>query len=180
MKKLLTVIALALSSTLAYADSDKLAVPGHPKWKAECGSCHIAFPPGLLTAENWQQMMGELDKHFGANAVLPPQDNKEILNFLQRHASKNDKHSAKSTRISETPWFTREHRKVSQSTWADPAVKSRSNCTACHKDGERGDWSERGISMPGGRQMNERSGYKSSGKHDEEKEHSRKEKHDND
>lgn len=148
--KLLTALILVLGSSLAYADSGKLSVPDNPKWKAECGSCHIAYPPQLLTKGDWQQMMGGLDKHFGANAALDVRDSQEILDFLQRYAGSGGKYSTPSMRISDTPWFTREHREVSKNAWSDPAVKSRSNCTACHVDAEHGDWSERGVRMPAG------------------------------
>lgn len=156
--KWLTALALVFGSTMAYADSDRLSVPNHPKWKEECSSCHIAYPPQLLTAENWQQMMRGLDKHFGANATLDSKTNKEILDFLQRHAGAGARNSAASLRISDTPWFNREHRKVSKNNWSDPVVKTRSNCTACHVNAERGDWSERGIRMPGGGQKWEERG----------------------
>lgn len=148
--KWFAAFALILGSTMAHADGGKFSVPNNPKWKEECGSCHIAYPPQLLTGENWQRLMGGLDKHFEANAMLNPKDNQEILDFLQRHAGRSGKNSASSLRISDTPWFTREHREVSNNTWYDPAVKSRANCTACHVNAERGDWSERGVKIPGG------------------------------
>ena len=150
MKWLATLVVLILGNTMAYADGGKYSVPDNPKWKTECGSCHIAFPPQLLTAGDWQRLMGGLDKHFDANAVLDPKDNKEILDFLQRHAGDGKRNSAPSLRISDTPWFSREHREILNDTWSDPAVKSRSNCTACHINAERGDWSERGVRMPKG------------------------------
>lgn len=145
------LLALVLGSTKAFADSDRFSVPNHPSWKDECGSCHIAYPPQLLTAENWKQVMSGLDKHFGANATVDTATNKDILGFLERHAATGARNSAPSMRISDTPWFTRKHREVSRVDWLDPSVKSRSNCTACHINAERGDWSERGIRMPGGR-----------------------------
>jgi hypothetical protein len=147
--KRLALLLLVLGMNQAYADGGKLAVPDHAKWKEECGSCHIAYPPKLLTAANWQQMMGGLDKHFGANAELDAMDNREILDFLRRYAGSGERHSAASLRISDTPWFKREHRHISQKEWIHPEVKSRSNCTACHQDIARGTWSERSISIPG-------------------------------
>lgn len=141
---------LISSCTMAYADDVNFTVPHNEKWKEECGSCHIAYPPQLLTGKNWQQMMGSLDKHFGANASLDVADSKDILSFLQRYAGSGDKHSATSLRISDTPWFTREHREVSNNVWSDQAVRSRANCTACHINAERGNWSEEGVRMPGG------------------------------
>ena len=151
--KWFTAFILVFASTMAFADGGRLSVPANPKWKTECGSCHIAYPPQLLTGENWQRLMGGLDKHFGANAALDANENKEILGFLQQYAGSGDKRSAASLRVSDTPWFTREHRKVSNKIWTE--VKSRSNCTACHVNAERGDWSERGIRMPGGQRWDD-------------------------
>lgn len=143
-------LTLVLSSAMACAEGERLIIPDHPKWKEECGSCHVAYPPQLLTAGNWQRLMGELDKHFGVNAALDPKDNQEIFNFLKDNAGSawDGMSSESGLRVSDTTWFTRKHRRVSNKIWFDPAVKSRSNCTACHVDAERGDWSERGIRIP--------------------------------
>jgi len=147
--KWFTALVFVFASTVVYADGVKLSGPTQPQWKSECSGCHIAYPPQLLTAGNWQQLMGGLDKHFGANATMAPNDSKAIQDFLQRNAGSGDKHSASSLRISDTTWFKREHREVSNKTWANPAVKNRSNCTACHVNAERGDWSEDGVRLPG-------------------------------
>lgn len=135
----------------AYADGGRFSVPANATWKEECGSCHIAYPPQLLSKQNWQQMMGRLDKHFGTDASLEPKERREIAGFLQRYGSDRRRREAATLRISDTQWFIREHHEVSRSAWNNPAVKSRSNCTACHVNAERGDWSERGIRVPGGR-----------------------------
>jgi len=150
MKTFIAILLIALSSS-ALADGHKLAVPGNPKWQAECGSCHMAYPPQLLTAENWRQMMQGLDRHFGANATLDAKENAEILAFLEPYAARDQKYSASTQRISDTAWFQRKHREVSNSVWSHAKVKSRANCTACHVTAERGDWSERSIRMPDGR-----------------------------
>ncbi|MBI1175418.1 MAG: cytochrome C [Sideroxydans sp.] len=150
MKWIAGMMLVALAGT-AYADGGKLVVPGNATWQEECGSCHIAYPPQLLDKQGWQQLMSGLDKHFGTDATLEPEAQREISGFLQRYAASSGRHSASSARISDTSWFIREHREVSGSTWVNPEVRSRSNCTACHVSAERGDWSERGIRVPGGR-----------------------------
>lgn len=142
---------LALLAGMAYADGGRLSVPANATWKEECGSCHIAYPPQLLNKQSWRQLMSGLDRHFGSNASLEPKQQQEISGFLQRYGSDNERRAATSLRISDTQWFVREHREISRSTWSDPAVNSRSNCTACHVNAERGDWSERSIRVPGGR-----------------------------
>ena len=148
--KCVTLWMLVFCSAMAHADGGRLAAPKDPKWKAECGSCHIAYPPGLLSKDNWQRLMGGLDKHFGVNAVMDANDNKLILNFLQKNAGNGNKFSTSSLRISETPWFTHEHNEISTIVWSDSRVKSRSNCTACHVNAEHGEWSEHGVRMPAG------------------------------
>ena len=150
MKSFIAIFLIALSSS-ALADSHKLAVPGNSKWQTECGSCHMAYPPQLLTAENWRQMMKGLDRHFGANATLDAKEGVEILAFLERYAARDQRYSANTLRITDTAWFQREHREVSNSVWTHAKVKSRANCTACHATAERGDWSEHSIRMPDGR-----------------------------
>lgn len=150
MKSFIAILLIALSSS-ALADNHKLAVPGNPLWQTECGSCHLAYPPQLLTAANWRQMMKGLDRHFGANATLDANENAGILAFLERYAARDQRYSANTQRITDTAWFQREHREVSNSVWSHAKVKSRANCTACHVTAERGDWSEHSIRMPDGR-----------------------------
>lgn len=130
--KRVAVLILVLGMNFAHADTVKPKVADYTKWQEECGSCHVAYPPHMLNADNWQLLMGSLNKHFGANAALEPGDNKKILGFLQRHAGAGERYSATSLRISDTPWFKREHRSISEKEWINPQVKSRSNCSACH------------------------------------------------
>ncbi|MDZ4201246.1 MAG: diheme cytochrome c [Gallionella sp.] len=150
MKWLVSILCTIFLAHPAYADGDKMRVPDNAKLKEECGSCHVVYPPKLLAAADWQRLMSGLDKHFGANAELDAGDNKVLLDFLQRHAGNVAKHGAASMRISDTPWFKREHAGLSAKAWSHPQVKRSANCTACHVNAERGDWSERGIRMPGG------------------------------
>jgi nitrate/TMAO reductase-like tetraheme cytochrome c subunit len=130
--KRLVVLLLVLGMNQAYAGSNQQPVSNNAKWKEECGSCHVAYPPQLMSAENWERLMGSLNKHFGANAVLDPNENKRILGFLERNAGSGDRYSSASLRISDTPWFKREHHVIAPKEWTNQDVKSRSNCTACH------------------------------------------------
>ncbi|MHB9119452.1 MAG: diheme cytochrome c [Burkholderiales bacterium] len=149
-----TLIALILAAFAASAVADggyRLSAPDHPKWKAECGSCHLAYPAQFLTADNWRRLMGGLDRHFGVNATLTPQENTEILAYLERYSARASSHGAKTLRISDTPWFQREHRGITNTIWSQKFVNSRSNCMACHTAADRGNWSEDSIRLPGGR-----------------------------
>src|SRR3989338_755422 len=79
------------------------------KFQQECSSCHIAYSPGLLPAESWRKMMAGLGKHFGSDASLTDQENKEITTFLVNNASNRWSASTAPLRISETAWFKRKH-----------------------------------------------------------------------
>ncbi|HEU0188775.1 MAG TPA: diheme cytochrome c [Gallionella sp.] len=120
------------------------------KFQKECSDCHIAYPPGLMSAESWRKVMAGLGKHFGTDASLSAQDNKEITDFLVNNASNRWSAPTAPLRISEAAWFKREHNssEINPGVWKNPKVKSPANCAACHPQAERGDFNEHSIRMP--------------------------------
>ena len=120
------------------------------KWQQECASCHMAFPPGLLPAASWTKMMGGLDMHFGVDASITPAETTEITNFLTKNASNRWTANTAPLRITESAWFKAKHnsREVAPDVWKRAAIKSPSNCVACHKDADKGDFSESNIRIP--------------------------------
>lgn len=156
------LITLLLLSAFGFADGhgDKYAgenrgKPLQPaqlnaKWQQECGSCHLAYSPGLLPAESWRKVMAGLDKHFGADATLTPAENREITAFLVEHASNRWRAPSAPLRISETRWFRHKHdgHEISPDVWKRPAVKSPANCLACHPGAERADFDEHRVRIP--------------------------------
>lgn len=141
------VLALALPVRIAGADG-KLYTAQNEKWKAECGSCHVAYPPQLLPASSWQALMSGLDKHFGTDASLDPNSAAEIGTFLGRHAQKKRPSGKPVLRITESRWFNQAHDEVPTSLWQDPKVKSPANCSACHTRADNGDYRERTLRLP--------------------------------
>ncbi len=125
-------------------------VQTNAKFQQECSTCHLAYSPGLLPAESWRKMMVGLDKHFGSDASLTDQENKEITTFLVNNASNRWSAPTAPLRITETAWFKHKHdgREISPAVWKNPLVKSPANCAACHPQADRGDFSERNIKMP--------------------------------
>ena len=119
-----------------------LATPPNERWKAECGSCHIAYPPPLLPADGWKRLMAGLDKHFGTDASLDPATAAEIGAYLERYAgsARRTRAAPGSLRITETAWFRHEHDEV--------PMKSAANCAACHTAAEQGDFRKRNIRIP--------------------------------
>ena len=159
--RILAAIVIALASLQAAADAPRFAADD-PRWRAECGSCHTAFPPALMTAPAWRQVMGALDRHYGTDASIDAKVASEIGAFLERNAGDGRRAApavVASTatggvvapslpRITGSAWFAKEHRKVPASTIARPDVGSLANCAACHTAADRGDFSERALRVP--------------------------------
>lgn len=129
-----------------------------PVYKEECASCHVAYPPGLLSAASWRAVMAGLDRHFGSDASLDAAKAKEISQFLEANAARKSKYAAVDAqgkpllRMTETDWFLREHRDghdgLSRAVWSLPTVKSPANCAACHRGAEQGSYAESEIRLP--------------------------------
>jgi mono/diheme cytochrome c family protein len=137
----LAVVLPITALPAAQADRDVFDVTS-PLYCEECGSCHVAYPPGLLPKASWQAIMTGLHKHFGTDATLDPQAAKEVQAYLESHAGRRRARGKPPLRITETPWFRDEHDEVPASTWKSPAVKSAANCGACHTRADDGDYSE--------------------------------------
>jgi ABC-type Zn2+ transport system substrate-binding protein/surface adhesin len=59
-----------------------LSDPQYALYKAECGDCHMAYPPSMLPASSWRAMMGNLEDHFGNNAELDAATASRVTAFL--------------------------------------------------------------------------------------------------
>jgi hypothetical protein len=120
------------------------------KWQTECSACHMAYPPGMLPAASWKEMMGTLDKHFGSDASLDEATVAEILPFLEQNAAPERAVSLDKPvlRITETAWFTRQHDEISTATWKRDSIKSASNCMACHTGADKGNFDEDSVRIP--------------------------------
>jgi nitrate/TMAO reductase-like tetraheme cytochrome c subunit len=141
--KWISVSALLLICASAFASPDKtlISAPDNATYKEECGSCHMAYPPKFLIADDWRRVMDGLDKHFGQDASLNAQDRQTILDYLRSNASSNTRwRSADSSRITDTKWFKEKHHEMSGKVYSSNTIKSASNCTACHAQAERGLW----------------------------------------
>ena len=154
----------ATSALLAgsHEGKGKSALPpvANAKWQSECSACHMAYHPGFLPERSWHKMMAGLDQHFGENASLDPQTAKEITDFLVANSADRGENrrsariarsipaSATLLRISETPYFVRKHDEIVAQTWKRKSIGSAANCGACHKTADKGDFSERNVSIP--------------------------------
>lgn len=145
-------ISLLLTSNLVQAEQSRFNV-NHTKYQQECSSCHIAFPPQLLSPASWRAVIDGLGKHFGTDASLDKPDKGEILRFLESNAGKSSssRDGKPALRISETRWFVREHsEELPPGIWKHPSIKTPANCAACHTGAAGGDFSERNLRLPKG------------------------------
>jgi cytochrome c553 len=149
MKRLI-IFCTALAALPAGADTNRKATPTNPEYVAECGSCHVAFPPGLLGKTDWRKTMARLDRHFGTDASLDGKTGENILAYLENHAGRYGRSlGSAEPRITTTSWFKREHDEVPARVWKDARVKSAANCAACHQSADQGRYGEREIYLPG-------------------------------
>lgn len=132
----------------ARADEMRMAA-ADPTFKKECGACHMPFQPGFLPKRSWEAVMGGLKDHFGENAELDAATTEAITQYLVANAADARDPAprilrgvdAKATplRITETPWWRREHEKeVRPEAFLNPKVGSKANCVACHAGADKG------------------------------------------
>lgn len=176
MKKVVLALFLGVTlgcSSILFADDDEHGEKHHkeqPKagmtvtdatYLKECGSCHFAYQPDLLPSKSWENIIGSLDKHFGENAELTEDKQKMVLTYLSSHAAEHStswyavkfmkslKTGTIPAKISEVPYFVKEHREVPKKLIADNAdVKSLSFCNKCHTDADVGGYREGKINIP--------------------------------
>lgn len=95
--------------------------------------------------------MSTLPKHYGVDASIDDTALlKEISGWLQTNGGtyKRAREITPSNRMTDSAWFARKHREVAPDVWKRAAIKSASNCIACHSGAEHGDFNERAIHIP--------------------------------
>ncbi len=129
----------------------------------ECGACHFAYPPGLLTEESWKKLLDPtaLEDHFGENAELDD----EVLANIQGYVFSNsaDKSYYKRARkiarsvegmtaplrITNVPYIKRKHHELTEAMVAqNNDVRSLSNCNACHTKAEQAIFDNDTVKVP--------------------------------
>ena len=149
-----TLLLLPLFMNCQFALADRIATPSNALYQEECASCHMAYPPQMLDAKSWRELMKGLPKHFGTDASLDEKRRLTIADFLEQHAGGRktgvtaDAQGKPLLRISETAYFVRKHREVAQTTFQRASIKSAANCTACHAGAADGNYSEHAVRIP--------------------------------
>ena len=121
-----------------------------PHWKtyaAECGSCHLAYPPSLLPVRSWRALLGGLDDHFGQNAELDAATRAQLERFLMENAGR-EVAGPTPLRITSLRWWRHEHDELDPSVFRRKAVISPANCGACHPGAKDGAFGEHAVKVP--------------------------------
>ena len=151
MKKTILIAAsLLLAASTTFAAKMTMPTDAPASYEAECASCHMAYPPALLSEQSWKNVMSSLSKHFGTDASVDAKTQAEITSWLIMNAATRQKYSetAPENRITKTSWFIRKHDEVRPDVWKRAGIKSPANCGACHIDAAKGVFSENNIRIP--------------------------------
>ena len=131
------------------------------QYRQECGGCHFAYQPGLLPKRSWERVMTNLADHFGTNATLEADTTARLRRYLEANAAdrvyagrsrgiSNSLHGAAPLRITDTPYFRRQHEELPPRAVRDnPKVGSFSRCDACHTRAGEGIYNEHTVRIPG-------------------------------
>ena len=137
-RRFVLLFAVALSPFATARDNVWEPGEENATWRAECGACHIAFPPALLSAGDWGEIMSRLDQHFGTDASLDASTRQEISDYLKRNGASNRLfgNSEELPRITSSDRFVNKHRGAIR-LWRKGQIKTLTDCVSCHKDSDR-------------------------------------------
>ncbi len=144
----LAIAALVLISTVAVRAEERYKSILDENVTKECGACHMAFQPQMLPQKSWRKIIAGLTDHFGEDASLSAKKAAAIEKYYVANAADSGwrggsfmrglSDESAPLRITETPYWVRQHRRFSERIWKDPRVKIKSNCVACHRQASMG------------------------------------------
>ena len=116
---------------------------------SECASCHTLYPPNLLPKKSWQLIMSDLENHFGDDASIDEESNKQILAFLLNNSAEvstseaswnflNSIDNKDIIALSDTTYWKNTHKDIPKEFYENENIKTKANCKACHSDIEKG------------------------------------------
>ena len=131
----------------------------NPTYKKTCGECHFPYPPELLPSSSWDRILNRLEDHFGEQMAVDPSSKDLIRKYLMesgadRSSSKKSFKIMKSLngqfplRITEIPYIQKKHREINPEILNRKTIGSLSNCNACHKTAEQGNFSDDFVTIP--------------------------------
>jgi hypothetical protein len=137
----------------------------NPTYLTVCGACHFAYQPQLLPSGSWRKILAGLKNHFGEEITIGSDSKKEITSYLLSNAAETS--SAKLAvkimkdlgdqtplRITDISIFRKKHHEVlPRILKQEVGLGSLSNCQACHKTAENGNYDDDAVVIPGKGQL---------------------------
>ena len=133
------------------------------QYKAECGTCHFAYSPGVLPERSWKLVMAEIDRHYGEKLKLAPGVADGITKYLTDNAADKSaflgskqlmvriSDSMTPKRVITVPHLITMHRVMREVLGTNSKVEVRklTNCNACHTQAEAGSFANDELVIPG-------------------------------
>lgn len=157
------IYSLCFSTALAHKDkktkNESFSSISNEVYKQECGACHFNYHPGLLPSGSWENILNAFPFHFDEEVTIDEKSLNEIGKYLSENSAENSssKRARKilrslngntPLRISETPYILEKHHELNSAIFDRPSIGSRSNCVACHKTAEQGDFDDDNVKIP--------------------------------
>ncbi|MDH5694222.1 MAG: diheme cytochrome c [Gammaproteobacteria bacterium] len=132
-------------------------------YKEECGSCHLAYPPGLLPSASWQKLLNKkaLADHFGDSAELDEETRKELELYALDNAAEKSYYKRPRKimaslgtdeaplRITEIPYIREKHEDIpSEKIKGNKKVGSLSQCDKCHRQAQNASFDDDTVLIP--------------------------------
>ncbi len=131
----------------------------HPVYDEKCGDCHKTYPPHILPKKSWERIMARLDNHRGKKITdenITKSQQQSILQFLTKNSAENSTREVsvkimnslgerRPKAITKTPYWRETHKNIPKSVYKTKEIKDKSNCFACHKNAEHGNFDDVNI-----------------------------------
>jgi hypothetical protein len=160
MRVFILVVGFTLVAVFPLSADERFPLITSDAVKTACSDCHMAYQPQMLPRKSWQTLIDQLREHFGEDASLTEAVRQEVLAYYLAHAADVDRseHAREflrgidlnkpPLRITETPRFIQEHRKIAATIWSHANVRSKANCVACHPGAAQGNYDETAVRLP--------------------------------
>ena len=152
-RKILAIAFCLSGLSLAQAQVSE-PIPTFTPYTQQCTVCHNAYPPGMLPATAWQQLMEDMPAHFGGSVMVNVDTQKEISDWLQQNAGTFAPAATQDPpqhRITQSDWWQNIHRnskKIPAASWKKPMRVSAANCSACHAQAAAGEFNSKTAKVP--------------------------------
>ena len=109
----------------------------------------LCIPPTLLPKKSWEVMMSDLENHFGDDASIDDESNKNILAYLVKNSAETSSMESSWNflnsigdkdiiAMSDTIFWKETHKDIPKELYNHKNIKNKANCKACHSDIEKG------------------------------------------